>query len=486
MSGGGAPDLDADYARLRVLVHWHSLPGPVPFSPRQVIVGPCYETVEGPDGFVSLKVPFGPYDIKTVVDRLPAHQRPDVVVVALDSTRSSIPLNLEALDCPKALLIGDTHHLETPLRFMVGYTLTQRFDLLVGNHLPQHLHFFRHAGHKRIAWIPGVWVKNFGLPFQEDHPEPPIFVGSAGAHHPYRLQVLDAVRAAGLPLEIRSTIQSKVPQADAARWYNRSAASLNCSLNGDFNMRVLETLGHGGFLLTDRLEPEAGLTDLFADGEALVCYDDAADLIEKLRAYLARPADAIAIARRGFDLYQREHRPDLKARQLFSELAGDGRYPAPAWRDPRADADTADLMSRMATYECVQELQRAAHRLSLFATRGVSPWMLADLVDLSRVRCRRQACPPGVADGTAAVLQALGYGRRIEVDGAAAPADILLTTSAELAASEAVPIVASTRPDIVVLADATGDTAARDDLAARRRGFARIAGQEAAFRRMAG
>src|SRR6185437_1850176 len=134
------PDLDADYAQLRVLVHWHSTPGPAPFSPRQVIVGPAYETVEGPDGFVSLKVPFGPYDIKTVVDRLPPHQRPDVLVVALDATRSSVPRNLDAHDCPKALLIGDTHHLETPLRFMVGYVLAERFDLLVGNHVPQHLH----------------------------------------------------------------------------------------------------------------------------------------------------------------------------------------------------------------------------------------------------------------------------------------------------------------------------------------------------------
>lgn len=474
-------DLDAEYARLRVLVHWHSVPGPPPFAPRQVIVGPSYETVEGPDGFVSLKVPFGPYDIKAVIDRLPAHQRPDVLVVALDSTRSSIPRNLAALDCPKALLIGDTHHLETPLRFMVGYALAEPFDLVVGNHLPQHLHFFYDAGCRRIAWIPGVWVHHYRLPFSDDHSQPPVFIGHIGAHHVHRRRVLDSVRAAGLPLDILS----EVPPPDAARRYNRSAAALNVSLNGDVNMRVFETLGHGAFLLTDRLAPEAGLTDLFGDGDALVCYDGAADLVDKLRAYLARPRDALAIARRGFALYQREHRPELKARQLFSELVGDGRYPAPAWRDPRAAGDAADLLPRIATYEYVQDLQREADRLSLVATCGVGPRTLADLADLSRLRCRRQRWQDDTADATAAGLRSLGYERRIAVDAAAGPADILLMSSAELAAPEAAAIIASTRPEVIILADGTAQTAARDHLAARRYGFARTAGQEAVLRRLA-
>jgi hypothetical protein len=478
MADTKAPDLDDDYARLRVLVHWHSQPGPPPFAPKQVIVGPCYDTVEGPDGVVSLKVPFGPYDLKAVVDRLPAHQRPDVVIVALDSSRSSIPRNLAALDCPKALLIGDTHHLEAPLRFMVGYVLAERFDLLVGNHLPQHLHFFRHVDRGRIAWIPGVWVHNFSLPFRDDHPDPPVFIGHLGPHHPHRRRVLEAVCAAGLPLEILSN----VAPWDAAPRYNRSAAALNCSLNGDLNMRVFETIGHGAFLLTDRLAPEAGLTDLFGDGEALVCYDDAADLIGKLRDCLARPQDALAIARRGFSVYQREHRPEHKAQQLFSALAGDGRHPAPAWRDPRATGGEAQLWSRLIVYEHVQEMQRDADALSLFATRNVSPWILADLVDLSRLRGRRQRSADGSMDVGADVLQRLGYDSRID-PGDAAPADILLTTSDELASPDSRAMLAATRPERIIVADGTPQTAARDLGAAESHGYTRLTGDVAAFGR---
>ncbi|MBV8537083.1 MAG: glycosyltransferase family 1 protein, partial [Alphaproteobacteria bacterium] len=428
-----------------------------------------------------LKVPFGPYDIKTIVDRLPPHQRPDVLVVALDATRSSVPRNLAALDCPKALLIGDTHHLETPLGFMIGYVFAETFDLVVGNHLPQHLHFFRDAGQRRLAWIPGIWVHHYGIPFRADRPDPPVFIGHIGAHHGHRRRVLESVRAAGLPLDILS----EIPPADAARRYSRSVAALNSSLNGDFNMRVFETLGHGACLLTDRLAPEAGLTDLFGDGEALVCYDDPADLIEKLRATLARPAEALAIARRGFDLYQRDHRPEHKAKQLFSELVGDGRYPAPAWRDPRAAGDSMDLMGRIATYEYAQDLQRGADRLSLFATRGIAPGMLADLVDLVRLSLRRQRWPGGATDATAPVLEAQGYDGRIPVDPAVSPADVLLMTSAELAAPDAAAIIAATRPEVIVLADATAETTMRDHLAARRYGFARTAGQEAVLRRLA-
>src|SRR4051812_45569062 len=111
------------YADLRVLFHWHAIPGPPAMSRRQVMIGPSYETVEGPDGFVSINVPFGSYDIKALVDRLPPHQRPDVLLVAIDSTKTSVPRNLDALDCPKALLLGDTHHLEGPIRFAYAYML---------------------------------------------------------------------------------------------------------------------------------------------------------------------------------------------------------------------------------------------------------------------------------------------------------------------------------------------------------------------------
>ena len=101
-----------------------------------------------------------------------------------------------------------------------------------------------------------------------------------------------------MPLRILSC-----PAEQAARHYGEAHITFNCSLNGDLNMRVFETLGAGGFLLTDRLSPQSGLERLFRDGAHLALYDSPDDLIAKIEYYLDRPDEAAEIARRGQQHY---------------------------------------------------------------------------------------------------------------------------------------------------------------------------------------
>lgn len=428
MSERAASPGDNPYAGLNVLIHWHGPPGPPRCAPRQVIVGPFYADAQTADGVASLNVPFGSYDIRSVVDRLPAHQRPDVLIVAIDASKSSIPTNLAALDCPKALVVGDTHHLEAPIRFVFGYLLAEKFDVLIGDYTRQHLHFFWHAGRARLAWIPGMWVPNYDIPFREDRPDRAVFVGRV-THHVYRRQVIAAIGAAGLPLEVVSGIGAD----EAARRYSRATATLNCSLNGDVNMRVFEALGHGGFLLTDRLAPEAGLSTIFAEGEELAFYDDAEDAVAKLRFYLERPAAALAMARRGFAAYRSRHRRELKMLQLLSTVLDDGRYALPPWRDARAEppgpGEPQGLLARILVYECLQELHRTAGSLAVTASAGVDARTLSDMLDLPRLRCTRLQ---PTADATAATLARLGYAGRVSAGAAASHADVLIATVTEI------------------------------------------------------
>ena len=78
--------------------------------------------------------------------------------------------------------------------------------------------------------------------------------------------------------------------------YNRALISLNISLNGDLNFRPYEIIAAGGFMLTDRLTPEAGLDAFYTEGQHYIAYDGFSDLCAKLDYYLAHPGEAIAIA----------------------------------------------------------------------------------------------------------------------------------------------------------------------------------------------
>ena len=439
------------YAKLRVLLHWHTRYAGERLARQQVVVGPMLETKQGPDGYTSINVPFGEYDLKAVVDRLPAHQHPDLIVVVLDSTKTSTPRNLAAIDCPKALIPGDTHHLAAPIRYMLGVILAEPYDVLVCDHFPQHLHYFWHAGRGRIVWVPGIWVANYSPAFEEQRTGHPVFIGQTGPSHPYRQHVLARIREAGLPLET-----GMAPPPEAARLYSRAPLTLNCSLNGDFNKRVFEALGHGGFLVTDRLSPETGLSRIFPE-TGLVTYDGVDDLIETLRHYLAHPAEALAIARIGHRAYHEQHLPARKQRQVLSSILGDGRYSAFAWHDPRAEtpegAETAGLLERILVYEYLQEQQRlATGRLTVAALASVSARTLTDIADLSRLDCLRLSADE---DAPAALIRRLGYSKRIGATAGASRADILLATETDMASGAATSKAAACGAARIVITDAS-------------------------------
>ncbi len=471
---------DHAYADRRVLVHWHARPGPPRYSRKQIVAGPfCEDVFEGADA-VSLKTPAGPYDIRALLDRIPPHQRPEVLLVTSDSTRAAVPLNLGAFDGPKALVMGDTHHLEGPLRFMLGYIHAERFDILVGNHLPQHLHYFARLGRGRAIWVPGAWVRNYDIPFTPTRTGPPVLAGSFGAYHPRRVILHSELTARGLEIAVHSAI----PQDEAARLHAQAPATINCSLNGDLNMRVLEAIGHGGLLLTDRLRPEAGLERLFVSGETLVIYDGARDLAAKIRHFLDHPDEGLAIARRGYDAYRRFHHPDRKAEQILSALFGDRRFPPSENLDARVASlgadDTDALRERLLVYEHLQERNRTA--TSPMRVRGmpeVAARTFLDLADLTFVEMSRPASVAG--DRTHQLLKRMGYGERIGHDDDPS-ADILLARSASLTSPAFAAATAAARPEAVVVTNAVDAAqAALDEKAMGPLGYARNSAEPPVF-----
>lgn len=375
------------------------------FSEREVFCGPDCPTVETGDGFASLNTAPGEYDLAAVVARLPAHQRPELIVVKADATRRNLPRGLDRLPGTKVLLVGDTHHFAAPLRTLLAYGAMEEFDAVMLDHTRQHAHAFLEAGFERVYWVPAV---DYALRRRDIPPvlqSPLTFVGQVGAFHPWRRHVLQRLIAAGLPLQAMRAEPER-----AADVYASSQVTLNVSLNGDLNLRVFEALGAGGFLLTDALSPDAGLERCFTPGRHLATYRSPDELVELARHYLDHPDEAMAIRRAGQAHLLEFHSPQVKRAQFFAAVFDDRVDPALEVRGERRGlaplpARSTGFRRRLAAYEALQRLQLTASRLIVHAAGrdGTEDGFVADLRLMARDLPRVAFAAPALAapDNTA-------------------------------------------------------------------------------------
>ncbi|SMF42638.1 Glycosyltransferase involved in cell wall bisynthesis [Azospirillum oryzae] len=378
------------------------------FSQREVFCGPDCPTVETGDGFTSLNTPAGEFDLPSVVARLPAHQRPDLIVVKADATRRNLPRGLDRLPGTKVLLVGDTHHFASPLRTLLTYGAVESFDAVVLDHTRQHAHAFLEAGFDRVYWIPAVdyALRRRDIPTASERPL--TFVGQIGAFHPWRRHMMDRLVAAGLPL----TAMRAAPET-AADIYAASQVTLNVSLNGDLNLRVFEALGAGGFLLTDALSEEAGLERCFTPGRHLATYRSPGELVELARHYLDHPDQAMAIRRAGQAHLLEFHSPQVKRAQFLAAVFDDRVDPALEVRGERRGLGALPpqgtaFRRRLAAYEALQRLQLTSSRLTVHAAGqdGKDDGFAADLRLMARDLPRVAFSAPGAAPDDAADLDA--------------------------------------------------------------------------------
>jgi hypothetical protein len=409
---------------INVLYSTHTSPNYIPpllISERQIIIGPNYPDASEGGRYQSIRVAPGPYDLGNLVASLPEDQKPELTVVLIDSFQNCIPENLSAVPGRKLLLIADTHHGDTPLQKCMAYARRQPFDCIALTHDPHHLHWFTEAQIAPTTYIPNVNVTYFPQPFIERRSPQIVFVGQAGQWHNRRSRLLQTIQKAGLPL-----IVQQVPAAAAAAMYASSQITFNCSLNGDLNMRVFETMASGGFLITDRLSPQSGLETLFKRGEHYVDYDNEHELVAKLRYYLAHPHKCLEIALGGQQAYLKKHQPVQRVRDLLAFAFGNG---APLLvGDQRAVAGSEgfghDLDGRIRLYEICQNLSLRNERPLVVVDAALGGRHIADLVDLPRLKVL-VACHGGPSSTVTASLRRLGVLDQIElIEGEPGPCDL--------------------------------------------------------------
>jgi predicted O-linked N-acetylglucosamine transferase (SPINDLY family) len=350
----------------------------------QVVCGPFVEDKKFADKIVGIKTPAGQYDLSEIINQLPADQRPELIVVKADAARNNFPRNIEACGIPSVLILGDTTHMRDPVQVMLRYAASEPYSLYVTDHKRHHLHWFQNLGIGPVVWTPGLFVKDFKIPFRKSRDIPLSFVGQAGKFHPWRARMLEDLEKRGVNI-----LSHRAPQKEAASIYARSRATLNFSLNSDLNLRVFEVLAAGGCLLTDRLPPQAGLDILFASEREFLSFRNIDELIPLLEELKTNPARCLEVAEAGWKAFQLRHRPEIKRRDFIETVmagVGLGSFDLPL--DPRGEVcamqDEKSFFARVSQYEWFQEKHRICESLRIQFLNGADLMLACDLVDLPR------------------------------------------------------------------------------------------------------
>jgi len=455
-------------------------------APDQIYGGPFLPEAgpgAAPNG---IKTPVGDYDIADLLAKLPAGWRPDLFVVCTDATSTNRPRNLAALNCPAVLIIGDTHHFPRPLQSLMGYASSEPFAASIVVFTRQHAHFFSEAGLERVCWLPGFNVQRVALSPGMPIDIPMSFVGQTGKFHPRRTALCEALKQAGLPIQVGTASNQRTREI-----HRRSQVSLNCSLNGDLNLRLFEILQSGGFLLTDRLSPEAGLDLLLADGEHLATYDSVADCIAKSRAYLADAPLCRAIAQAGQERYEASVSPERALAGFHALLAtGAIRAELDLRRDRRLGlpaSNRAELIARIRIYEVVQELHLQWELVRTLVLRGVDLRVVTDISDLARIDVMIDGRADGEWERAAPLaIAAVGLERRIRIarrddDISGREFDLVIASGSDWARGAVEQALMRNAEAWLIVSDHPDDAAMAAGLQAL--GFRRVAATPAVFAR---
>jgi hypothetical protein len=349
-----------------------------------------------------LQLPRGRFDIQRLLTQLPAHWQPDLICLSsslAQTYNAPIPTGLKQLSCPSVLKLYDSHYPGSQLQRLVAYAkavdCTHNY-VIYDRH---HLHFYQEAGLSNLFWMPSsLSIPNVSVsPVQENHKQHDvIFCGSVGNIHPYRSYLLKRLQASDIDIKITPSTYTESFQTYFEWLFQQIGAAkivFNCSMNGDSNRRTFEVLMAGGFLLTDRLSVESGLSLLFQEGVHLEYYGCEQELVDKIQYYRAHPTKAAEIARQGHAQFMQHYQPQalqdlfyrfLIDRQPLLDLYSVNTDPR-GTPLPQSNPLSQEFRDRISLYEFLQEIHWLNPHVSVLYYQAKNQALVADLKDLPRL-----------------------------------------------------------------------------------------------------
>lgn len=342
-----------------------------------------------------IKLPNGKFDIVNFLKQLPNGWYPDLISISsslLVAQDPPIPLGINKLDCPTVMKLSDSHHGFRPIQNILEYSLKVGCQYHWTIYDRHHLHFYKEAGLSNVFWMPGAININLSYKIQPSlHKEyDVIFCGKSDDYHFYRKHLLEYLSSNSIKVA-RDRFTDIQMVYDA---YSKSKIVFNCSLNGDLNLRVFETLMSGGFLLTDKLSCNSGLTKLFNVGKHFDCYESEQELIEKVQMYLKNPEKALEIAIEGQDYFLKNYHPQFLKDTFYNYLVKGEPLPCifsgineqNMFLIARQKNDIVCLKERLYIYEFLQSIQQFNLKTEVLCFLPKTQSLINDIQDLERLK----------------------------------------------------------------------------------------------------
>ena len=369
---------------------WYIAP-PI-LSPNQVTVGPARSNGGDNSSDFTIDTPQGHYDLHKLLKDRHIDLSFDLVVVVTDAGSQNFPGNLDSFNAVKVLCVADTHHGHAPIQRIVRYVLMQKFDYTAILYARHHMHWFVESGVGRVAWFPGLLGPLTPLPFRGERVPRISFVGQYANFHPRRKRLIDMMVASGVPFAGGQMVRDR-----ALSFYSDSLASFNCSLNGDLNLRVFESLAAGACLLTDRLCPGSGMDLLLREGEDYVAFETEDDLARKSAIILKNYDATLSIARRGWDRFVCELSGSQRIKALMRWVSGgliEDKFKPDITgfhgvdRRSKKSRVVVPLPARMKLYEFMQDKSKQLERIRVGIDSRLMASLKAEFQDLPRIEAR--------------------------------------------------------------------------------------------------
>ena len=290
------------------------------------------------DAFVELG-----HDVRTIgLDKLDGNKKLEDIVNGVDPTPDLVlihqahkirkPEILMRLKCKVVQWIPDCIFTVPGAvrRGAVGWAKRGRYCDLVLSTYPADLDFYRKQGCGNVKHLPQGCDRRYFKPQKRAKTFKLTFVGTE--YGSFRRQVLKRVRrhhrelltfGYGFRGVVRTRVQKEITKVKSGEIFANSLATIGMSelpssRNGCSN-RVWNAMGSGTAIF-QRYTPM--LDEMFDDGKHLVLWKNVNDLLEKLRYYLDRPKDLIAIGKRASDAIRESHTYTHRVRCLL-EMVGE-------------------------------------------------------------------------------------------------------------------------------------------------------------------
>jgi glycosyltransferase involved in cell wall biosynthesis/SAM-dependent methyltransferase len=247
------------------------------------------------------------YTYHDILSKTPTGFKPDLYIWA-DSGEKEIPEDIDAIPCPKACYLIDTHIAPQP-----RLALARKFDCTFMAQKAQ-VQAFRDAEVTNVHWLPlGCSPKLHNLPPMERIYDV-AYIGGLDGDATDRRRVLLRKIGERFP---NSRIERRWPH-EMAEIYAKSKIVVNVCVNRDVNMRVFEGMASGALLITDEAD---GLEDLFENGKHLVIYRKDEDVFDLISYYLAHAEEREAISSAGKTEVLENHTYTQRMQKILTEVA---------------------------------------------------------------------------------------------------------------------------------------------------------------------